>query len=156
MSDGNKFGWLTRFFKTFLLSPVNIIFAIALAWFAFRAYMVEPTLTNKLIVYGIAGLWIFWIVARYMIILFVVIALLGGGYYAYYQYSTREIRKCEAAGGEWNKETKTCEAKKTFLEKMEKQASQFVDSMSKLMNDILSPKTETNSAKVETKTEAEN
>lgn len=117
MSEGNKPGIVKRFFKAFLFSPVNMIFAIATAFFAAKAYMWDPSWTNRLIFFGIAGLWVFWIVARYMVILFVIVALLGGGYYMYYQYSTREIRKCEQAGGVWNKETQTCEAKISIIDK---------------------------------------
>jgi|GEM_PF-437009 len=117
MSEGTKPGIIKRFFKAFLFSPVNMIFAVATAFFAAKAYMWDPTWTNKLIFFGIAGLWIFWIIARYMVILFVIAALLGGGYYMYYQYSTREIRKCEQSGGVWNKETKTCEEKVSLLNK---------------------------------------
>ena len=117
MSEGTKPGIIKRFFKAFLFSPVNMIFAVAAAFFAAKAYMWDPTWTNKLIFFGIAGLWIFWIIARYMVILFVIAALLGGGYYMYYQYSTREIKKCEQSGGVWNKETKTCEEKVSLLNK---------------------------------------
>jgi len=120
MSAGQTNSWIKRFFTAFLFSPVNVIFIIALLWFGAKAYLWEPVFTNKIIFFGIIGLWIFWIVARYMIILFVVLALLGGGYYAYYQYSHREIKKCEEAGGVWNKETKTCEAKLTIWQKIDR------------------------------------
>jgi len=108
-----------------IFSPVNIIFVIAAAYFGAQAYLWQPTLINKLIFYGIVALWVFWIIARYMIYLFVALALVGGGYYAYYQYSTREIRKCEDAGGVWNKETQTCEAKKSLLEKITSQVDKL-------------------------------
>ena len=117
MSEGKKPGLIKRFLKAFLFSPVNLIFAVATAFFAAKAYMWEPTWMNKLIFFGVAGLWVFWIVARYMVVLFIVAALLGGGYYMYYQYSTREIRKCEQSGGIWNKETKTCEEKVSIIDK---------------------------------------
>ena len=103
MSGENSNSWLKRFFKIFLFSPVNMVFIVALLWFAAKAYIWEPSFSNKIIVYAILGLWIFWIIARYMIILFVALALLAGGYYAYYQYSHREQRKCEETGGYWNK-----------------------------------------------------
>lgn len=124
MSDGSSNNWLKRFFKAFLFSPVNLVFIIALSWFGAKAYLWEPSFTNKIIFFGIIGLWVFWIIARYMIILFVVLALLGGGYYAYYQYSHREIKKCEESGGIWNKETKTCEAKLTIWQKIDRLFSQ--------------------------------
>ncbi len=114
--NGKLSGWTTRIIKNFFLSPVNIIFAIAAAYFGAQAYFWEPTFMNRIIFFGIVGLWVFWIVARYMIVLFIIFALIGGGYYAYHQYSTREIRKCEASGGVWNKETKTCEAKVSLIE----------------------------------------
>lgn len=119
MSGENSNSWLKRFFKIFLFSPVNMVFIVALLWFAAKAYILEPSFSNKIIVYAILGLWIFWIIARYMIILFVALALLAGGYYAYYQYSHREQRKCEETGGYWNEKTNTCEAKRTILEKID-------------------------------------
>lgn len=127
MGEGHTNSWLTRFFKGFLFSPVNLVFIIALSWFGAKAYLWEPSFTNKIIFFGIIGLWMFWIIARYMIILFVVLALLGGGYYAYYQYSNREIKKCEESGGVWNKETKTCEAKLTIWQKIDRWFQQAAD-----------------------------
>lgn len=125
MSEDKKPGLLKRFLKTFLFSPVNIIFAIATAFCAAKAYMWEPSLMNRLIFFGVAGLWAFWIIARYMVVIFVIAALLCGGYYAYYQYSTREIRQCEKSGGEWNKETKTCDAKLSVIDKVTNQIRKF-------------------------------
>ena len=124
--------WFGKMIKNVILSPVNVIFAIATAYFAAQAYLWEPTFMNKIIFFAIAGLWAFWIVARYMIVLFVIAALLAGGYYAYYRYSTREIRKCEAEGGEWNKETKTCEAKLSFGDKI-------INRVNKMISDFFQP-----------------
>ena len=118
MSENQKPGIFKRFLKTFLFSPVNLIFAIATAFCAAKAYMWDPTWMNKIIFFAVAGLWAFWIIARYMVVLFVIAALLGGGYYIYYQYSTREIRKCEQSGGVWNKETKTCDAKVSMVDRI--------------------------------------
>ena len=125
MSEEKKPGIFKRFCKAFLFSPVNMIFAVATAFCAAKAYMWEPSLPNRLIFFGVAGLWAFWIIARYMVVLFVIAALLCGGYYAYYQYSTREIRQCEKSGGEWNKETKTCDAKLSVMDKVTNQIRKF-------------------------------
>ena len=134
MSGENKRSWTGKILKTLLLSPVNITFAVASVYLGMKAYSWEPSFPNQIIFFAVIGLWIFWIVARYMVVLFVILALAGSGYYAYHQYSTREMRQCEAAGGVWNKETKTCEEKVGFVEK-------FISRAKQLVIDVFSPET---------------
>ena len=129
MGAENKTSWTKKIIKTVLLSPVNITFAIVAVYFGMKAYSWEPSFTNQIIFFAVLGLWAFWIIARYMVILFVILALAGGGYYMYYQYSTREIRACEEKGGVWNKETKTCEEKVTLVNKV-------ISQVKKLISDI--------------------
>lgn len=74
---------------------------------------------NRLIVYGLAVLWILWLVARHMVKLFLLLLFAGVLLYGWNWYATREIRKCEESGKVWNKETKACEEKKTIMQRIE-------------------------------------
>ncbi|MBR1649154.1 MAG: hypothetical protein IJ689_06125 [Alphaproteobacteria bacterium] len=118
MSKINPLGWLWSFVKSFMFSPINIIFILAGTYFGLQAFVWEPNFLNRVIFFGIVGLWAFWILARYMMIVFVILAVVGFGYYTYYQYSTREMRQCEQAGGVWNVKKHTCEAKPSILDKI--------------------------------------
>lgn len=115
-----KQGLLKRFLKAVFGSPVNSLFILLLLYFGAKAYVFDGGFTTKMIVLGLAGLWIFWLIARYMVILFVCLVLLGAGAYIYYDYSQQEVRKCETAGGWWNSNTKTCEAKTGIWDKVKK------------------------------------
>ena len=100
--------------------PVSILFALAIAYYAVQAYVfgVNPFI-NRLIVYGLAVLWILWLVARHMVKLFLLLLFAGVLLYGWNWYATREIRKCEESGRVWNKETKACEEKKTIMQRIE-------------------------------------
>lgn len=112
--------WWKRLLKAVFFSPVNFLFIVALIYFALKAYLFDPSITNKLIVAGIVGLWMFWFIAKHMLALFLVLLLLGGGAYLYYDFSHRESKKCEASGGYWNENTKSCEAKLSLWERAQK------------------------------------
>lgn len=101
-----------RLLALMLTSPVNTLFILALAYYAFQIYVLNNSpLLNKAIMLGIACLWILWFAAKNLIKLLLLLILAGTAVYGYYGYATRDARKCEENGGVWNKESKTCEEK---------------------------------------------
>ena len=112
--------------KFILKSPINSIFILAAVCFAVIAFGISPTLENKTIFFVIIGLWVFWFLAKQVLIILVVLGLLGGGAYLYYEYSHQEQRQCEQSGGFWNKETKTCEETVPLWEKAKRQVKRFI------------------------------
>lgn len=131
MSDEKKSNWLARAGLFFIKSPVNMIFALALAYFASKAYLFSGGLTDKLIMFGIIGLWMFWFIAKHILILALTLVLLGGGAYWYYSYTHQAENECRENGGEWNKKTKTCEEKSGWLAKVQKLWAEYLASDSK-------------------------
>ncbi len=118
-----KSHWLKKFFKICLLSPVNILFVLALAYYGTKAYYFNPSIMNKAIFLGIVALWGLWFIAKHMMMLLIVIGILGGGAYLWYDLSQKEARKCEESGGFWNENTRVCEEKVSFTDKVKK----FID-----------------------------
>ena len=110
-----------------LRSPIGTLFALALIYFAFQAYVLgNSPLINKGIMLGICILWGLWFLARNMFKLLLVIVILIFAAYGYYAYNQREIAKCEAAGGVWNKETGICEEKLSLWQRLEKLWKEYV------------------------------
>ena len=90
-----------RLLALMLASPVNTLFILALAYYAFQIYVLNNSpLLNKAIMLGIACLWILWFAAKNLIKLLLLLILAGT---AVYGYATRDVRKCEENGGVWNK-----------------------------------------------------
>ena len=115
-----------RLLRLALASPVNTLFILALAYYAFQIYILgNSPLLNKAIMFGIAGLWILWFAAKNLLKLLLFLALAGVAIYGYYSYATRDIRQCEANGGVWNKERKTCEEKTGWLHELQKLVEQY-------------------------------
>ena len=115
-----------KLLKFFIKSPINTLFVLAAVCFAIMAFGISPSLENKTIFFIIIGLWVFWFLAKQVLIILVVLGLLSGGAYLYYEYSHREQRQCEQSGGFWNKETKTCEENVPLLEKAKRQVKRFI------------------------------
>ena len=110
-----------------LTSPVNTLFILALAYYAFQIYVLNNSpLLNKAIMLGIACLWILWFAAKNLIKLLLLLILAGTAVYGYYGYATRDARKCEENGGVWNKESKTCEEKTGWLLEIQKLVEQYL------------------------------
>ena len=120
MSEEKKGNWFIKILKKCLFSPINTFFFLALIYFGLQAYVFSPSIGNKISMYAVIVLWIFWFIAKYLIILIFVLAIIGGGAYMYYEHTQKEVRKCEDAGGYWNKNTKSCEKKLTLWEKISK------------------------------------
>lgn len=116
-----------RLLALMLTSPVNTLFILALAYYAFQIYVLNNSpLLNKAIMLGIACLWILWFAAKNLIKLLLLLILAGTAVYGYYGYATRDVRKCEENGGVWNKESKTCEEKTGWLHEIQKLVEQYL------------------------------
>ena len=96
----------------------HIVFALALSYFGFLAFLLEKDpMMNKMIMVMICGFWVLWIFAKSLIKIMMAVALLGAIAYAgYYVMNVKRI-ECEKAGREWNEKLQVCEDKKTLVEK---------------------------------------
>ena len=113
-----------RLLALMVTSPVNTLFILTLAYYAFQIYVLNNSpLLNKAIMLGIACLWILWFAAKNLIKLLLLLILAGT---AVYGYATRDVRKCEENGGVWNKESKTCEEKTGWLHEIQKLVEQYL------------------------------
>lgn len=126
MSDTNEMiqggSWWWKLAKKMLFSPINTAFILAILYFAAQVYLFEDSITNRLILFALIGGWLLLFLLKHMVLLLVVLILVAGGGFFYYQQTQQEIRKCEEAGGYWNKKTKTCEKTVPLLE----QAKRFI------------------------------
>ncbi|MBQ8464940.1 MAG: hypothetical protein IJ545_02905 [Alphaproteobacteria bacterium] len=111
-----KSKWWQKLLKLGLKSPVNTVFVLALIYFSLQAFVFDNSMHSKVVLFGVICLWAFWFVAKQVFAALIALGLLCSGGYLYYEYTHKEIKKCEASGGYWNKETKTCEAKVPLLE----------------------------------------
>ena len=67
-----------RLLALMLTSPVNTLFILALAYYAFQIYVLNNSpLLNKAIMLGIACLWILWFAAKNLIKLLLLLILAG-------------------------------------------------------------------------------
>ena len=67
-----------RLLVLMLTSPVNTLFILALAYYAFQIYVLNNSpLLNKAIMLGIACLWILWFAAKNLIKLLLLLILAG-------------------------------------------------------------------------------
>lgn len=65
-----------RLLALMLTSPVNTLFILALAYYAFQIYVLNNSpLLNKAIMLGIACLWILWFAAKNLIKLLLLLIL---------------------------------------------------------------------------------
>ena len=112
MDEEKKKHWSLRFLLACLKSPVTFALIALCCYFLFQAYVLgNSAFINKAMALGCVLLWFFWFLAKNMLKLFLILVVIGLGFYGYYSVSRQEIVKCEESGGVWNKETKTCEAK---------------------------------------------
>lgn len=121
MSDEpNKTSCWKRFALACLRSPVNTLFSGALLYLVFYIWVLgNDAFYYKMLLLGVILLWLLWIMAKYVLTLLLILAVLGIGGYLYYDYSRQDIVKCEEAGGYWNKKTKQCEEKRTFWQQLQ-------------------------------------
>ncbi|MBO5442320.1 MAG: hypothetical protein J6A33_00865 [Alphaproteobacteria bacterium] len=132
MDEEKKKHWSLRFLLACLKSPVTFALIALCCYFLFQAYVLgNSAFINKAMALGCVLLWFFWFLAKNMLKLFLILVVIGLGFYGYYSVSRQEIVKCEESGGVWNKETKTCEAKLGFMEKLEKLWNQYTGGKNK-------------------------
>ena len=131
----------------------HIVFALALSYFGFLAFLLEKDpMMNKMIMVMICGFWILWIFAKSLIKIMAAIVLLGAMAYAgYYVMNAKEI-ECKKAGREWNAKLEVCEDKKTMGEKLKSAVSNGVKNMLQKLKDEKVKKEE----KVQSSQEKEN
>ena len=114
-----KLGLFKHILLVALKSPINTILFLAFSYFGLKAYVFGDALIDKLIMFGILALWMFWFIAKHMLMILLLILLLGGGAYFYYEYTHQQEKECEANGGEWNRDTKVCEERQGFWDYIE-------------------------------------
>ena len=115
-ANSQKTTWWKKLLKLGLKSPVNAIFIVAVIYCALQAFVFDNSLHSKVVLFAVVCLWAFWFVAKQVFAALIALGLLCSGGYLYYEYSHKEIKKCEATGGYWNKETKKCEEKVPLME----------------------------------------
>lgn len=108
-----RLGWAA------LTSPINTLLAIGLAYFAAKVYLFDGDFTDKLAMFVIIGLWIFWFIAKHMLLLFILLALAASGVYWHYTHWQQVQAECEQNGGYWNSKTKTCEENQSFWQQIQ-------------------------------------
>ena len=127
MAEENKQKWFTRLLFRVLKSPVNTIFLAAMLYYAFLGFVVQNNpLADRLVFFAVVGLWLLWLLAKNVFKLILLAVVIAACAYGYYAYTHKAIAECEASGGEWNKETKKCEAKRSWWEKAMKLWDDYV------------------------------
>ena len=124
--EKQKSNWLKKILLWPLKSPISAICLAGILYFGFKAYILQanPDL-NKLIALAFAVAWVILFILKHLLILILLIALTGGIFYAYYQYTNRPRIECEEKGGIWNDETKTCEEKIGFMAEVQKVINKY-------------------------------
>ncbi len=119
MSEEKETSKLKNIAKFCFKNFINVVLALLTTYYFLLAFVLEISPTeNKIILTGVIVLWVFWLFAKAIITLvmsFIVLILIGYGYYYYTHYD--EI-VCKNNGGVWNSEEKICEEKTTFIEKI--------------------------------------
>lgn len=121
----NKPSLLKRIILSALKSPINTVLLVLLLYFGLKAYAFDGTLLDKLTAFGVLALWMFWFIAKHMLMILLLILFLSGGAYFYYEYTHQQEKECEANGGEWNRKTKVCEEKQGFWSYIENLWAQY-------------------------------
>lgn len=121
-----KVKWWKKLLKVMIKSPINSIFVISVIYCVVQAFVFSPTFYNKVLLFAVVCLWVFWFLAKQIFIVLILLGLLCSGGYLYYEYTHKEIRECEEAGRYWNSETKTCEENVPFMEKAKRFIKSFV------------------------------
>lgn len=122
---------LPRAALVFVKNPINTVFALAVFYFAAKVYIFGGGFTDKLFMTGAILLWALWFMAKHMLLLLLVVLLIAGGGYAYYAYNQKLKAECEQSGGSWNSNTKVCEEKVSFQDKVRRLWKGFTGSSDK-------------------------
>lgn len=101
-----------------LKSPVNLLFGLALLYYAFRIYVLgQDALFNKVTLLAIIFMWLIWYLFKNVIKLILLAFIIAFGAYGCYYYSHQDQRLCEKNGGVWNETSQTCEEKTSWWQK---------------------------------------
>ena len=109
--DKNKQSKIVEGLRVLISSPINTLLAIALLYFATKVYLFNGTMTDKLFMLGVMGIWIFWFIIKHIFAMIILLILAGGATYWHYSHLQELKAECEQNGGSWNTETKRCEEK---------------------------------------------
>ncbi len=120
MSEENqKPGKISALWRMIVGSPVNVMLAVALIYFAAKVYLFNGTMTDRLLMFGVIGTWIFWFIIKHIFALIVLLILAGGATYWHYSHLQQLKAECEQSGGSWNAETKLCEEKHSLWQEFQ-------------------------------------
>ena len=64
--DKNKQSKIVEGLRVLISSPINTLLAIALLYFATKVYLFNGTMTDKLFMLGVMGIWIFWFIIKHI------------------------------------------------------------------------------------------
>lgn len=129
MAQEEKESFFIRFLSFCVKSPVTIFFLCLLGYFAFQTYILgNSPFVNKVIMLCLLLLWGIWFLARHMIKVLIVLCVVGAIAYGYYTHTQQKIEACEQSGGEWNKQTQTCEEKKSFFDELKEMFQKYFSS----------------------------
>ncbi len=129
MSENKEAEVKLGLFKYILFVSLKYLFISILflffSYFGQNDYVFGDAMIDKLIMFGILALWMFWFIAKHMLMILLLILFLSGGAYFYYEYTHQQEKECEANGGEWNRKTKVCEEKQGFWSYIENLWAQY-------------------------------
>ena len=121
-----KIGFGRKLLGLVLTSPVNTLLGLALAYFAFQAYVLDNSpLLNQTAALGVICLWVLWFVAKNIIKLLFILLLGGVAVFSYYNYINRDARLCEENGGVWNDASQTCEEKTGWMHSLQEMIAKY-------------------------------
>lgn len=102
-----------------LKSPVNFLLGLLTLYYGLRVFVFSAdTLTYKFNLVFVVLLWILWFFAKTFFKIFLLLLVIGMGFYGCYQYNHREKAACEKSGGVWNAQTRICEQKLSWWDKI--------------------------------------
>ena len=117
--DKNKQSKIAEGLRVLISSPVNTLLAITLLYFATKVYLFNGTMTDKLFMLGVMGIWIFWFIIKHIFAMIILLILAGGATYWHYSHLQELKTECEQNGGSWNAETKRCEEKHSLWQEFQ-------------------------------------
>ena len=122
-----KIGFGRKLLGLVLTSPVNTLLGLALAYFAFQAYVLDNSpLLNQTAALGVICLWVLWFVAKNIIKLLFILLLGGFAVFSYYNYINRDARLCEENGDVWNDASQTCEEKTGWMHSLQEMIAKYL------------------------------
>ena len=107
-------GWTVR-------NPINVICLIVLGYCAIQIYILEnDVVTHRVVMFGTVGAWIVLFLANHLLKVILLLVVVLGIAYGWFQFSNKDKIACEEQGGFWNENTLDCEKKISFWEQLNK------------------------------------